>query len=302
MALTKYESYEYVNPLELTYLDIKTGGQDGGQTILTTSAHRVDYCMAYARLNANDDVGTLNFGWYATTAGQPSGSPLGSGTFDISSMTTSFGWVQLDFDAPFMVSNATLYCFVCFGVGITSPDAFHYGLILLGSTPYAAGESVQRTQAAIDDPITGFADVLPGQADQPFQVWGDTDPISSPPTPNPATFSTPPTAISGSEISMVATVGTTDDPPVEYKFTETSGNPGGATRDWDTSNSYTNTGLDDETEYTYTVTMRDANLLEGDASSPASATTPKTSVDLAPYRTNRRSLMVCNNVVWYEDI
>jgi len=96
----------------------------------------------------------------------------------------------------------------------------------------------------------------------------------SPPTPNPATFAVAPAANNSFSISMTATTGT--DPaegPVEYLFTETSGNPGATSSGWQTSPTYTNTALDALTMYTYTVTMRDSLTNTGTASAPASATT-----------------------------
>ena len=97
----------------------------------------------------------------------------------------------------------------------------------------------------------------------------DTDP----PTPNPATFAAAPAADSDTAISMTATTGSDASGPVEYLFTETSGNPGGTSSAWQTSTSYTDTALTASTQYTYTVTMRDSLANTGTASSPASATT-----------------------------
>ncbi|MHC4343295.1 MAG: Calx-beta domain-containing protein [Planctomycetota bacterium] len=98
----------------------------------------------------------------------------------------------------------------------------------------------------------------------------DTDP----PTPDPATFASPPAAISETEITMTATTGSDASPPVQYYFAETSGNPGGADRGWSTDPAYTNSGLQANTQYTYTVQMRDSIPNIGTASAPASATTP----------------------------
>jgi hypothetical protein len=75
---------------------------------------------------------------------------------------------------------------------------------------------------------------------------------------------------------MTATTGTDATGPVQYYFDETSGNPGGTDSGWQTSPSYTDSGLNPSTQYTYTVQMRDSvtptpNV--GTASAPASATT-----------------------------
>ena len=101
--------------------------------------------------------------------------------------------------------------------------------------------------------------------------WQDA---GDPPTPDPATFASAPSADSDTAISMTATTGTDATGPVEYLFTCTAG--GGHSSTWRTSESYTDTGLAPSTEYTYTVQMRDSvsptpNV--GAASGGASATT-----------------------------
>ncbi|MEN8126949.1 MAG: DNRLRE domain-containing protein [Planctomycetota bacterium] len=109
-------------------------------------------------------------------------------------------------------------------------------------------------------------------ASTPASATTDTADID-PPTPNPATFAAAPAADSDTAISMTATTGSDASGPVEYYFTETSGNPGGSDSVWQTSPSYTDTGLDASTQYTYTVQMRDSLGNTGTASASASATT-----------------------------
>ncbi len=93
------------------------------------------------------------------------------------------------------------------------------------------------------------------------------------PLPNPATFSTPPEAISGTSITMTATTTTDDSTPVEYFFNETSGNAGGSDSEWQSSNIYTDTGLASGTQYTYRVRSRDGLGNIGGWSSSISVTT-----------------------------
>ncbi len=95
------------------------------------------------------------------------------------------------------------------------------------------------------------------------------------PTPNPATFASAPSADSDTAISMTATTGTDLSGPVEYYFDETTGNSGGSDSGWQTSPSYTDSGLTAETQYSYTVQLRDSASTPnvGTASSVASATT-----------------------------
>jgi hypothetical protein len=124
-----------------------------------------------------------------------------------------------------------------------------------------------------------------GTASSPASATTDPPPDTDPPTPNPATFAVGPEADSDTAISMTATIGSDATGPVEYYFDEISGNPGGSDSGWQTSPSYTDSGLTAATQYTYTVQMRDAvtptpNV--GTASSPASATTPGLAIPDAP--------------------
>ena len=123
---------------------------------------------------------------------------------------------------------------------------------------------------SIDNPyvaaITGAA-LTPDSGDPPPL---DTDP----PTPDPATFASAPSADGFGSISMVANTGT-DPSGVEYYFEETSNNEGGSSSDWQTENSYTDHSLNPQTQYTYRVKMRDQSpqLNETGWSDPFSVTT-----------------------------
>ncbi|MHC4742898.1 MAG: fibronectin type III domain-containing protein, partial [Planctomycetota bacterium] len=125
-----------------------------------------------------------------------------------------------------------------------------------------------------------------GTPSAPANATTQDPPDTDPPTPNPAVFASPPAADSDTAISMTATTGSDATGPVEYYFDETSGNPGGTDSGWQTSPSYTDSGLNPSTQYTYTVQMRDAvtpvpNV--GTTSSPASATTdPAPAIPAAP--------------------
>ncbi|MCK4959147.1 MAG: hypothetical protein KAT00_07095, partial [Planctomycetes bacterium] len=94
----------------------------------------------------------------------------------------------------------------------------------------------------------------------------------TPPTPDPMTWATEPFAAGPYSISMTAT--TASDPNgVQYYFTCTAG--GGNDSGWQDISDYTDTGLNDLTLYTYTVTARDksSNLNETAPSVALSATT-----------------------------
>ena len=101
-----------------------------------------------------------------------------------------------------------------------------------------------------------------------------TDADTDAPKPDPATFASPPAALSFPEIVMTATKGNDSFGPVEYFFDETSGNPGGTDSGWTTRPVYRDTALKPGTRYTYTVKTRDAFLQAGTASAPVGITTP----------------------------
>ena len=103
---------------------------------------------------------------------------------------------------------------------------------------------------------------------------GETD--NDPPIPNQASFDVPPTADSETTVSMTATTGSDASGPVEYLFSEITGNPGASSSGWQTSPSYTDSGLSPLTNYAYMVTMRDAVGNTGTTSAAAGVTTPGT--------------------------
>ncbi len=102
---------------------------------------------------------------------------------------------------------------------------------------------------------------------------GTGTPDTDPPTPNPATFSSAPSADSDTAISMTATTANDASGPVEYNFNHVSGTPGGTDSGWQTSTSYTDSGLSASTQYCYTVQSRDSLGNTGSASAQSCATT-----------------------------
>jgi hypothetical protein len=140
--------------------------------------------------------------------------------------------------------------------------------------------STQFPQANNSDSYSGFAFDFPDNSARYILIsadtnWGATDdfyglaevkffistgpPDTDPPTPNPATWSSPPAAVGPYTIEMTATTAT-DPSGVQYYFEETSGNFNGSDSIWQTSQIYTDFGLLPETQYTYKVRARDQSV------------------------------------------
>jgi hypothetical protein len=102
-----------------------------------------------------------------------------------------------------------------------------------------------------------------GQASQPFAV---TTPDVEPPDSGHASFALTPKAINDSRVQMTATVAHDANPPVEYYFEETSGQPGGTDSGWQLLAEYVDFGLRKDTEYHYRVRTRDASGNTGEYS------------------------------------
>ncbi len=87
------------------------------------------------------------------------------------------------------------------------------------------------------------------------------------PTPNPAAFAHPPTALSPTTIGMTAQPAQSKAGGLEYSFTERSGQPGATSSGWIPQAFFLDDDLQPNEQYTYTVTVRDA-LGNVTASSP----------------------------------
>ncbi len=107
-------------------------------------------------------------------------------------------------------------------------------------------------------------------------VWSFTTvsaPDTTPPTPNPMTWATVPTATGSNSITMTATTATDATPPVQYYFECT--NHGEANSTWQTSTTYAPAGLTPNTLYSFRVKARDNAAAQNQTgwSSTQSATT-----------------------------
>ena len=179
---------------------------------------------------------------------------------------TSSSSIQVDWDSVSGSDGYVVYRSTYSGsgfsrVGSTSASSYN-------DTGLSANTNYYYRVFAYDD-IAGLGSVYSSTS-------ATTDPPAdtTPPTPNPSTWSTQPYATGPYSISMTAT--TASDPNgVQYYFDETSGNPGGTDSGWQDSRTYQDTGLSANTSYTYRVMTRDgsANQNTGSYSSSRSATT-----------------------------
>ena len=118
------------------------------------------------------------------------------------------------------------------------------------------------------------------------------------PSPNPMTWKTEPAVISASAVTMTASDAVSSDGSgIEYYFEETSGNAGGSDSGWQAQKTYTDTGLDSGTEYSYRVKVRNkGNHLETEFSQIRSATT------LSPPNPNPMTWATSPNATSYSTI
>jgi GH35 family endo-1,4-beta-xylanase len=98
-------------------------------------------------------------------------------------------------------------------------------------------------------------------------------PDTTPPTPNPMTWASAPSATGPTTITMTATTATDSTPPVQYYFECTT--DASKTSGWQSSTTYTATGLNPSTSYSFRVKARDSAAAHNETgwSSTLSATT-----------------------------
>ena len=99
------------------------------------------------------------------------------------------------------------------------------------------------------------------------------------PSPDPMLFASLPTAGGTDSISMTAVTANDDVSSVQYQFRCTVGGAGCVNSAWQSSQSYTATGLAADTQYTYTVVARD---LSGNQTAPSAARSATTDAPPPP--------------------
>lgn len=170
------------------------------------------------------------------------------------------------------------------GGSVTTPGEgnFQYaeGLnvnISAGSDPYYhftnwTGSAV--TAGKVGNPAAADSNVLMDANYSLVANFQADPPDTTPPSPNPMTWSAIPLAISSSSIKMTATTATDIYMPVQYYFECTT--DGSKNSDWQTSPTYVAQNLNPSTQYSFRVKARDNYLTPNETglSDIASATTP----------------------------
>jgi hypothetical protein len=190
--------------------------------------------------------------------------------------------------ANFVIDQKTLTCSSTVGGSVTVPGEgtfqYDYGsdvnIVAISDTNY---QFVNWTGTA----VTAGKVTNPNVASTTVQVDGNYIVVanfedSTPPSPDPMTWTSVPTATGTSTITMTAMTAIDDSPPVEYYFECT--NYSDANSGWQTSPTYEVQDLNPSTLYTFRVKARDSAPSHNETafSSTASVTThiPPTEVEI----------------------
>jgi hypothetical protein len=223
------------------------------------------YGMSQCRISANADTGgdyDWNFDggvendYYFIESGGSStpGPAFGSGrsaTFSKSQPND-----PQDPAIAFSITDVTA-TEVSWNVPVSSTPQFGYTIKINGNQVDSAIEPEIRTVSItpnVGDTVEVILEDILGRTVSQSDTLGIPD--TTPPTPDPMTWETPPYVTGVSSIAMVAT--TASDPSgVQYYFTCTAGNCNDS--DWQDSRNYTDTSLlkPNTTTYTYTAKARD---------------------------------------------
>ncbi len=126
----------------------------------------------------------------------------------------------------------------------------------------------------------------PGETTAIFEIETDIEvpiPDTTPPTPDPMTWASYPTATGSGTITMTATTATdTDSPPVQYYFECTT--DGSKTSGWQISPTYVASGLTPSTLYSFRVQARDSystpNVTGWSSTESATTLPPSTDIEI----------------------
>jgi hypothetical protein len=152
-------------------------------------------------------------------------------------------------------SNSYFYFVAKSQVDLTAPQTNTDGQTFIRWDKDGSSFSTNRTIT-----VNTSSSPIP-QAGTVYTAVYNIPPDTTPPQPNPMTWSTEPYETSTSSISMTATLANDSSPPVYYEFDfvdSPTGGTGGDDRGFDTSRTYTDSGLETNHQYGYRVRARDS--------------------------------------------
>ncbi len=244
--------------LDLSFLGFAV---EDGDIYRTTSS---SYCTLAGTYNG---TGTLNIPANSITTLSLIGGPAGS-QYTLTTSSTTGGNVTTPGEGSFNYaqdSNATI---------IATADQYYHFVNWTG-TAVTAGKvenpNVASTKVHMDANYTVVAN------------FAANPPDTTPPTPNPMTWASVPTATGSTTITMTASTATdANSPPVQYYFECT--NHGEANSTWQSSPIYIASGLTPNTLYSFKVKARDSyttpNVTGWSSTQSATTLMPSTDVNL----------------------
>ena len=176
--------------------------------------------------------------------------------------------------------RSTCYAYVlvegCYFYNVGTPTEIDATGNLVQRNNIAVSCGAYQTRGTVPEPCEYYPYTLDLAADVPAIVTAGAglfpEEYDEPPVPDPMTWFAAPNAVSSSEITMTASTAY-DYSGVEYYFECLT--PGGHDSGWQDGSTYTDTGLDNNTSYTYRVIARDKSVNQNETaySSEESATT-----------------------------
>lgn len=156
-------------------LTLNAANDWAGQTFTTTAAYSISRIDIWCAKGVGDNVGNITVALYATSAGDPTGSPLASGTIadaDIGD-TTSYAWATCNLSAAYNLSNTTKYAIVVHGVSLDASNVliWSYDDDGLGASDFANGDQLWSTDG-------GSSWATDTTQDQLFRCYGTNIPLA----------------------------------------------------------------------------------------------------------------------------
>ncbi|MBI5400820.1 MAG: hypothetical protein HZB12_01755 [Candidatus Yonathbacteria bacterium] len=214
--------------------------------------------------------------WIETFRGTDTTSPIVNFTASLSTWTSSLNVGPISAPATAIVADGDMVVVfggrfdVVTGQTVLSGDSLTWATRTIDSTTSGAnGAAITQTgfnatgsnQTVTTKTITTTGTTAAGGG-RMFIIKKAPD--TTPPTPNPMTFASLPANDSAVQISMTATTASDPSAPVNYLFTNdnsscgTNAGTGGTTSLWQSTTSYSDSGLQANKCYGYTITARDS--------------------------------------------